>query len=236
MVNTPEGQDVIQRNLDRLEQWAQVSLFEIQQIQIQDLVPGVEATLNTSASWGMKELSTALPKKYVGVLMDGKLNVSQQCDLAAPKANCILGCINRGMASSSRVIMPLCAMSPHLDHCIQMWSPQYRSDVDLMEHIQRRAVKGIQGMECLSYVDRLRELGLFRLEKRKLQGDLIAAFQYLKGSNRKEEDRLLCRVCGDRTRRNGFRLKEGRFKLDLRKKSFTVRVVRHWNSLPGEAA
>ena len=83
---------------------------------------------------------------------------------------------------------------------------------------------------------RLRELGLFRLEKRKLQGDLIAAFQYLKGSNRKEEDRLLCRVCGDRTRRNGFRLKEGRFKLDLRKKSFTVRVVRHWNSLPGEAA
>ena len=103
--NTPEGQDVIQRNLDRLEQWAQVSLFEIQQIQIQDLVPGVEATLNTSASWGMKELSTALPKKYVGVLMDGKLNVSQQCDLAAPKANCILGCIKRSVASRLRQVI-----------------------------------------------------------------------------------------------------------------------------------
>lgn len=57
------------------------------------------------------------------------------------------------------------------------------------------------------------------------------AFQYLKGSYRKEEDRLLIRVCGDRTRGNGFKLKEGGFRLDIRKRSFTVGVVRHWNRL-----
>ena len=108
-----------------------------------------------------------------------------------------------------------------------MWSTQYRRGIDLLEHVQKMATKMIQGVEQLSYEDRLRELGLISLEKRRLQGDLIAAFQYLKGSFRKEGNRLFSRVCGDRTRGNGFKIKKGRFRLHIRKKSFTVSVVRH---------
>ena len=67
-------------------------------------------------------------------------------------------------------------LKPHLEYCIHMWSPQYRRDTDLLECIQRRATKMIQGMEHLSYEDQLRELRLFSLEKRRLQKDLIAAF------------------------------------------------------------
>ena len=68
-------------------------------------------------------MSTALPKKDLGVLLDGKMDVIQKCALTAQKANRILACIERSMASRAReVILPLCSVlvRPHLEYCIQM--------------------------------------------------------------------------------------------------------------------
>ena len=121
---------------------------------------------------------------------------------------------------------------PHLEYCIQAWSPYLRKGIDMLEHIQRRATKLIPGLRDISYEERLKECGLTTLETRGLRGDQIEVFKILNCYEDIDSTIFFkLRKIKITTTGHNYTLVKKQSRLDVRKYSFSQRTINVWNKL-----
>ena len=171
----------------------------------------------------------------LGIQMSADFKPSLQCAAAAAKARRALFQLKAAIRCKDvDVFVPLyCAfVRPHLEYCIQPWAPYLRKDTVILERVQRLATRMVSGTKGLSYDQRLQICGLFSLERRRLRGDLLEAYRITHSQPGDPNCNMLPANTSSVTRGHDFKLAKRRVRLDLRKYSFSLRVVNPWNKLP----
>ena len=182
-VTAQEDIEQIKTDIDKLVEWSedwQLS-FNLDKCKVMHI-----GSKNKEQGYVMngKDLKAVLEEKDLGVIVTTDFKVGRQCAEAAKKGNRILGMINRTFSCKSKGIVKQLYKSlvrPHLDSCVQVWRPHSKKDIEVLEKVQRRATRMVDGYRGMEYEERLKRIGLTTLEMRRERADLLEVFKILKG-------------------------------------------------------
>ena len=228
------GPNLLQNDLSRVLSWCKTWLLKLNVSKCNCIRFG---SSNPSFPYTLDSTSLGFVKEVVdlGVTVSSDLKPSLHCLRAATKANKVLGCIKlafRFLDASTLVTLYKALVLPLLDYCSVAWSPLYVKDIEVLEKVQRRMTRFLPGLRHLSYLDRLRSLGLITLHTRRLRQDMIFVYKLLHGFVGLDTSKFFVRAHDSRTRGHAMKLQIGYSRLLLRRATFSQRIVSLWNDLP----
>lgn len=234
-VNTATGIESLRADLRKVGEWSEKWLmpFNLEKCKVMHI-----GHANQRADYsllGHNVASTEL-EKDLGVQISSDLKFSEQCIEAEKKAQRLLGCIRRRFRFRNKdIVLTLynSLVRPHLEYAVQFWAPTLRKDIQRLERVQSRATKLIPSIRHMGYERRLRALGLFSLETRRLRGQLIEVFKILHGFDNLDHERLF-KLNRNATRSNGWKLDLPRYTCNAVGNFFTVKICNTWNKLPAD--
>jgi len=230
----------LQKDLDRLVEWSNewqlgFNPKKCKVMHIGQPLQNVTKYFMSDDSSKVEVLSVDM-EKDLGVYFTKDLKPSIQCIKSAARARSILGLVRRHFRRldiDDFLIIYKTYVRPHLENCIQVWSPHLQKDVQCLESVQRAATKLVPCLRNLSYEKRLQALRLTTLYDRRVRGDLIETYKILSGFEKVSCHHFFqLQSSGYHTRGHSMKLQVQRSRLDTRKYFFSQRVVQHWNSLP----
>ena len=233
VLNETDADDV-RRDLRKLFQWSEdwQMLFNIDKCIVLH-VGGKNQICNYEL--GGKELKSVEQERDLGVILHQNGKSSEQCAVAAAKANQGLGMIKKNIKwKSTEVIVRLykALVRPRIEYCVQAWNPNLEKNKTLLERVKRRATRMIKEFGNLSYEERLRRTELTSLKERRTRGDLTETFKIVKGLNDVNYTKFFHLSANNKTRGNSLKLEKKQCNSNIRQSFFSQRIVNEWNKLP----
>ena len=237
--STVEQRECLQEDINSLHEWAQKWQMQFNADKCSILHMG-RNNVNHPYELGERTLQSSRCEKDVGVLMQDDGKFGDHCSKVAKKCNMIMGQIKRSFSYKTPEIMLNIYKTyilPHLTYCSVIWRPYLKKDIAILESVQRRFTKMIQGMGQMTYEERLSALKLSTVEDRGRKDDLVQTYRILNDIDVIGCD-LFTKVRDEHSLNTRSSKKENLSKektnLNLRKNFLSNRVVTDWNHLPQE--
>ena len=233
------GKEVLQKDLDNIKVWAEKWKMEFNVGKCKIMHLGKWNPKHTYTMGG-ENLTVTTEEKDLGVIFDEELEFGKHIRVMVNRANRMLGMIRSGFACMSQDIFKLVypvMVRPLLEYCVQVWSPYKQKHIDLIEGVQRRAVRMVPGMKNLSYEQKLVKLGLTKLVERRFRGDMIETNKIITNKEGINSEKFFDpdNERGDPELNHGSKIFKKRTSgREMRKYTFSQRVVNPWNKLHRE--